>query len=520
MSRIDYHKKKFLIIEDHAEFRSSVKAIIRLLGANMIDTANNGDEGISKIINNQYDIILSDYELGKGKDGQQVLEETRHSGLLKASSVFILVTAATTVEMVMGALEYEPDGYITKPITHDNLHLRLDKIILEKEIFKKIDTAIDNKKYKTAINECDNIAKNQPKYKIKALRIKSKLLLKLEYYVEAEKLFEEVIKIRDIPWARLGLGKIAYFNNNLDSALEIFSGLAKEDTRNVEAYDWISKINLSQNNPAAAQEALQHAIKRSPKSILRQMELANIAKTNEDWPISEVAFRKSVNLGKDSCYKSPHNYTSLVQVLQHTLKNASGRKLKDASNEASRILGSLEKEYSGNNEVQLFSKVLHAEMESNLGKVEDAKRMLEKIQEDIKILPGQLPEDMAMSLANIYEATGNNEESKKLRDKYKNTPVSEILNNDGVRYFKSGNIKEALSVFSEAAREPDASTSVLLNVVQALIKTIEQEGANEQLVESCGRYFSRMENMNSEDKNYPRYKKLFSIYQSVSSSSH
>ena len=395
MPPIDYHKKKFLIIEDHAEFRSSVKAIMRLLGASMIDTANNGNEGISKIISNQYDIILSDYELGKGKDGQQVLEETRHSGLLKSSSVFILVTAATTVEMVMGALEYEPDGYITKPITHDNLHLRLDKIILEKNIFKKIDAAIDSKKYKIAINECDNIIKEKAKYKIKALRIKSKLLLKLEYYAEAEKLFKEVIEMRDIPWARLGLGKISYFNNNLDSALAIFTKLAEEDTRNVEAYDWISKINLSQDNPIAAQEALQHAIKRSPKSILRQMELANIAKTNEDWPVSEVAFRKSVNLGKDSCYKSPNNYASLVQVLQHTLKNASGRKLKDATNEASRILDSLEKEFSDNHEMQVFSKVLRAEMESNLGKVEDAKRLLEEIQGEIKSLPGQISEDMA-----------------------------------------------------------------------------------------------------------------------------
>ena len=218
-----------------------------MFGAHMVDTANNGDLGIAKIINNQYDIVLSDYELGKGKDGQQILEETRRSGLLKSSSIFILVTAASTVEMVMGALEYEPDGYITKPITHENLKTRLDKIVQEKNLFSDVDKATDQKKYKDAINACNKIAKEHPKYQIKALRIKSKLLLNLEYYDEAKKLFKNLVDARDFPWARLGLGKISYYEGNYDQALQIFQQLADEDNRNVEAYDWLSKVYLSQN---------------------------------------------------------------------------------------------------------------------------------------------------------------------------------------------------------------------------------------------------------------------------------
>ena len=516
MAHVDYHKKRFMIIEDHAEFRSSLKAMVRMFGAHMVDTANNGEEGIAKIINNQYDIVLSDYELGKGKDGQQILEETRRSGLLKSSSIFVLVTAASTVEMVMGALEYEPDGYITKPITHENLKTRLDKIVQEKNLFAAVDKAIDQKKYKEAINACNKIAKEHPKYQIKALRIKSKLLLKLEHYDDAKKLFQKLVDARNFPWARLGLGKIAYYEGNYDKALQIFQQLADEDNRNVEAYDWLSKVYISQGLSEEAQKALQHAVERSPKSIIRQMDLANISKTNEDWQIAEVAFRKSVNLGKNSCYKTPDNYTSLVQVLQDKIANGGGRKTKDASTEALRTLDNLEKEYNDNAETLLFSKVLRAETSSSLGKEKESAHMLASIADDLAELDNKMPEQMAHSLANVYDANGKKAEADKLRAKYSKASVNEVLNNDGVRLFKNGQIKEALSVFSEAAKAPDASNSVLINALQASVKLMEKDGIDDSLMEHCGRYIKKLDNLEDSDKNYTRYKKLASDYENFS----
>ncbi|MBL4608199.1 MAG: response regulator [Pseudomonadales bacterium] len=515
MAHVDYHKKKFMIIEDHAEFRSSLKAMVRMFGAHMVDTAHNGEEGIAKIINNQYDIILSDYELGKGKDGQQILEETRRSGLLKSTSIFILVTAASTVEMVMGALEYEPDGYITKPITHENLKTRLDKIVQEKNLFSEVDRAIDQKKYKNAINACNKIAKENPKYQVKALRIKSKLLLNLEHYDDAGKLFQKLVDARAFPWAVLGLGKIAFYKGDFDKALQIFQQLADEDQRNVEAYDWLSKVYISQNLTEEAQKALQHAVERSPKSIIRQMDLGNISKTNEDWSVAEVAFRKSVNLGKNSCYKTPDNYTSLVQVLQDKISTGGGRKTKDASTEALRTLDNLEKEFPDNTETLLFSKVLRAETSSSLGKEKEAEHILASISEDIAALNNKMPEQMAHSLANVYDAAGKKEEASKLREKYNKASANEVLNNDGVRLFKSGQIKEALSVFGDAAKAPDASNSVLINALQASIKLMENEGTDDSLIENCDRYMKKLDGLDSSDKNYMRFKKLSSAYENV-----
>ena len=62
--------------------------MMALLGASSIDTASSGWEATQMINERHYDIILSDYNLDKGKDGQQVLEEARYTNRLKASSLF------------------------------------------------------------------------------------------------------------------------------------------------------------------------------------------------------------------------------------------------------------------------------------------------------------------------------------------------------------------------------------------------------------------------------------------------
>ena len=75
---IQYHKKRVLIIEDLAEMRSSMKSMLGTLGVQKIETVNNGEEALHKVAYNTYQIIFSDYELGRGKDGQALIDKARN----------------------------------------------------------------------------------------------------------------------------------------------------------------------------------------------------------------------------------------------------------------------------------------------------------------------------------------------------------------------------------------------------------------------------------------------------------
>ena len=149
MQKIDiiriYEKKRCLVVDDLTEVRASYKRMLKSFGAIDVDTAANGDEAIQKCETNHYELILCDYNLADSKDGQQVLEELRHRELLKYTTLFIIITAEMSREMVLGAIENQPDDYITKPISQQTMRLRVDRAVIKHENLLANKTAIEEK---------------------------------------------------------------------------------------------------------------------------------------------------------------------------------------------------------------------------------------------------------------------------------------------------------------------------------------------------------------------------------------
>jgi len=112
-----YKRSRVLIIERSAEARGVLRAMMSDAGVEKIDMVISGQEAIDSLQKHKYHLVLYDYNLGKGKDGQQVLEEARFNKSLGQSTIFIMITAETSIGMVMGAPEYQPDSYLTKPYT-------------------------------------------------------------------------------------------------------------------------------------------------------------------------------------------------------------------------------------------------------------------------------------------------------------------------------------------------------------------------------------------------------------------
>lgn len=82
MNDINYSRLRFLVADDFGNFRSTVSAMLGKLGIHQVDTATNGAEVLDKCQRRNYDVILCDYDLGSGRNGQQVLEELRFKSLI------------------------------------------------------------------------------------------------------------------------------------------------------------------------------------------------------------------------------------------------------------------------------------------------------------------------------------------------------------------------------------------------------------------------------------------------------
>jgi len=138
-----YSTKRCLVIDDFPEIRGSLTRTLRTFGAKSVDTAADGEEAIRQCTGHKFDIVLCDYNLGAGKDGQQILEEVRFLRVLLMTSLFVMITGESSREMVLGALECQPDDYITKPYTQASLKLRLNKAIIRHEALIHIKTDLN-----------------------------------------------------------------------------------------------------------------------------------------------------------------------------------------------------------------------------------------------------------------------------------------------------------------------------------------------------------------------------------------
>jgi len=209
MQQIDvikiYEKKRCLVVDDLTEVRAAYKRMLRSFGVKEMDTAATGDQAMEMCETRQYGMIICDYNLDDSKDGQQVLEELRHMGLLKYTSLFIIITAETSREMVLGAIENQPDDYITKPISQKLMQTRIDRALLKHEELYKIKEAMDNKSYKKALRLCDEKIKDSQRYQWDCIRYKAQIYWLMEKPEEAQKIYETVLKKKDFAWAKIGL---------------------------------------------------------------------------------------------------------------------------------------------------------------------------------------------------------------------------------------------------------------------------------------------------------------------------
>jgi len=521
MDLIPYHKKKVLIIEDLAEMRSTLKSMLANMGVQSMETVNNGEEALAKLALNQYDIIFSDYELGRGKDGQQILEEVRHSGLIPASTVYIMVTAAQTVEMVMGALEFEPDGYITKPVTLEILRTRLNRIIRTKDVYQEINRAIDRKDINGALEACNRLAVENPKFALPAYRIKGKLLLNENRIEEARDIYDTV----------LGMAKVHYLQDQLDDAQKLLEGLANTNVKYVEAFDWLAKVLEAQGKLKSAQAVLEKAVEQSPKAVLRQQELARVAELNGDYETLHKACRKANALAKNSVFRNADLLIRYAKSMQPKIKHGSMRDQKLAISEAMSLLETAKTEFQLNIAQTLKCALVEAQTLFNSGKEIEGKlaykaavtmlknEELLSLDDRLDVFAAKLQfedsSDAAAYGAKLLAQIGNNRRLQanyyRVMDFHLSKQPEErlaLLKKRGQELMERNDFEEAFDVLQRAARAANTDTDSQVSALTAGVNLYRQGTRSTELLEDVNSLFKALENLNTGDPRYPALEKL------------
>ena len=173
---------------------------MRLLAVQDIDTAANGNEVLELCRRNRYDVILHDYNLGDGLDGQQVLEQLYAENLLAPHCIFIMVTAENTQAMVLAALECQPDDYLTKPFNKVALQTRLERLIRRKRVLKPVLDAKEANNPTGVLQACLAIEQQEPRHAVLCHTYRADALCELGRYKDLEQLLETQARSRPSSW--------------------------------------------------------------------------------------------------------------------------------------------------------------------------------------------------------------------------------------------------------------------------------------------------------------------------------
>ncbi len=519
MKKIQFSNLKFLVVDDFVDMRSVLKNMLASFDVSDIDTATNGKDAITAIEKTRYDVILCDYNLGDGRDGQQVLEEIRHRKLIGIGTVFIMVTAENTRVMVMGAVEYEPDSYLTKPFTKDLLGQRLNRLLNKKRDLLEIERAIYRHDYEEANRLIDEkITKKSPNQNA-LMRIKAELALNDQNFDQAAQIYNNVLDKREMAWAKLGLGKAMFGKEQYAEAKVIFSDLIKENERFMAAYDWLAKTMEMLNEYKDAQQVLQKGVTLSAKAIPRQKALAELALKNGDSKTAEFALNQAIVLGKHSIYKHPSMFANMAQ-----LKAKSGHQ-----HEAERYVREIAKNFTESPEAELYTALSNTMILNDANAIKENMEVANKLYRKIGVNTShEVAVDMAKACSKagdvtkakqiLHQAASNNHTDVEILKDISNTlgdlkleedPTSFIsairkgiikLNNDGAKLAREGNFAEAIKLFEDAAEGMEANIIVNMNAARTFLMHMEQSGITEELTNKLQKYLKRAHNIDPSNR--------------------
>ena len=521
-----YSKLRFLIVDDFESFRMSVRQMLRSFGAEQIDVVGNGKDAVQKCTYERYDIILCDFNMGNGQNGQQVLEELRFKKRLKHTSLFILITAETSKDIVVGTKEYQPDGYIAKPITKAVLQKRVDNLILQREALLPINRELDLENHPKAITLCTQEIQKGSRYQSWCYKTLAHLYYLTGDYSHSQKIYTDVLSKREIAWARLGLGKVQMGQQQYIAAIEQFKTVISDSPDYLEAYDYLSSAYEKLGKRKFAQQTLQNAVAISPRAIPRQQQLGKLCQANQDIESAIDAYRATVKHGNNSVYDSADNYLNLGRNLSDASEGDQSENAQGLANEALSVLEKTTRRFE-NKEVQanahliearvhigqnneLDSKASFAKAESLIDEssinaetgIELAKTLyrLDKTERAEKVLHqlAQRFEDDPNVISNIEELL---DEPVSLRQKIK----ARELNKKGITLFEEGQLEKAIETFKDALKETPKHPALNLNLVQVALKFMEKQGTAKENIPFLKSTLDHVKHIPSQHRQYKRF---------------
>lgn len=513
-----------LVVDDFPSMRTMMLGFLKTMGVTATDNVGNAKEALALLAKKQYDIVICDYNLGHGKNGQQIFEEAKHKNYIGYSTIWVMVTAEKTMDMFMGAAETKPDDYLLKPVTVTLLEGRLNKLIERKKLLEPIEKAVKSKDYIRAIALCDEQLKVHSQNTQELLRIKGDMLMTIGDYPAAKTFFEGILAARSLPWAKTGLGAVLFMTKDFFHAKEIFQEVLEENKMYLEAADWLAKSLDALGDTEQAQGVLAKAMELSPLASGRQKSLADVALKNGALDLAQLSYEKAIKLGEHSIHKSSNTYAGLAKVLT----------AKDNPAEALKVLGRSKEEFKDDHEAALQAAVIEGMAYHKMGEPEKAEEALAVAEGLMRAQPRNINVTTTMEMANVLFELGHKDKACGLlegvvKNNHENTDIlnmveaafeeagigeegSELIkktsqevvdiNNQGVVLANEGKFEEGIKLMKKALQTAPDNDQMITNLCGMMIGLMTKNGKDDRMIFEVREHLDRVRKLNPLNTKY------------------
>ncbi|MCP5207213.1 MAG: response regulator [Hahellaceae bacterium] len=527
----EYRNTRFLIVDSQLEGRLLIERRLKALGAWFIDSAVDGPQAIERCDKGLFDVVICEYHL-EGRNGQHVLEELRERHILNYTAVFIMVSAETTREMVLSAIDHQPDAYITKPIAEDVLQQRLDTLLIDGEALYNIRHAMDMKRHSEAINLCEDKIFKGSKYARWCEKTVADLYFRTKSYDDALRTYQRVLSEKPLIWAQIGIARVYLVMEDYAKAEVQLANVLNVSSNCLVAHDLMAELLVLTGRSQEAQSLLTGAVSKSPTAIRRHARLGEVCVLNNDVDSATEAYRNAVRLGEFSIFNKPENHVGFARALAEKSESMPMELRARHAQEALEVLDKAAATMSLSDTCQFQKSVVDAKLHHRLRDKASADQSLSQAESLYQRIGIQLESRDSLEFAEALLNSGKDTEAesilthvmilhgtdanvvKRIAD-IREEPVSTgakqraaELNKEGIQAVDRDDMKEAIQIFSEALDYSPRHPALNLNMVQVIIKYVAAAPAESHLLETARQCLHRLGNMAESHRQYARYQHL------------
>lgn len=303
---------RVLIIDDMSTVRQTIRNMLTAVGLTQVVFAATVGEARKRVQTEKYDLVLCDYHMGNGANGQDFLEEIRHNGSLPLATSFFMVTSEASYERVVSIAEVAPDDYMLKPFSSRDLIERMARSTRKKLVLRPLYQAIEGDEIDRAVEVGRQIMREHELYRLDAARLLAQLFNDLGRLDEATQLYLEVVETKAVPWARLGIAGVYAKTGMKKEAAEIYKDMLDNNPNYVEVYDRLAQHYLDEGQEEKALAIMERAVAITPHNVGRLQTAGQLAFRMGKLELAQGLLKRAVVSGGNSTSFDPRVLFSLL----------------------------------------------------------------------------------------------------------------------------------------------------------------------------------------------------------------